>query len=327
MWRYFALLLIPLAASSSNVASRASRASAAPKESVRAELVRLQEQTGLSLVGFLNNRLYTVAFEKRSLDVKAFPANGPAVSGAISPDGEQIAFDLCPESGFTHPTPYRNECPYLGVSRTDGSALRPYPTLANPSAICWSPDGSSLLLSGENRKEDKYATDALQIVNLESGSIQEVDGFDMYATGQCWSPDSKKIVYTVNKPQAVQIVRLYDIEQQRSRDLASGGHAAWSPDGEWIAFMDCGIELHDCTCYAIRPDGSDRKVLFKTTAAIEGPWWSPDSRFIAYVNPGGSVWRLRVRRLADNSEDWVANLSDFVPPWFQWVKSTNLALH
>lgn len=323
MWRYFALLLIPLTASSSNVASRASRASAAPKESVHAELVRLQKQTGLSLVAFSSNRLYTVVFEQRSLEAKPFPAKGSAVAGAISPDGNEIAFDLCPEPGFTHPTPYRTECPagvmYLGTSRTDGSGLRPYSYLAYPSGICWSPDGSNLLLAGENRKEDKYAAEALQILNLESGSTQVVDGFDMYATYQCWSPDSKMVVYTVNKPLGIQIVRLYDIELKQTRDLASGGHAAWSPDGEWIAFLDCGVELHDCTCYAIRPDGSDRKVLFKTNAAIEGPWWSPDSRFIAYKNPGGSAWRLRVRRLDDNSEDWVVNLSDTDPVWFQWV--------
>jgi hypothetical protein len=326
MWRYFALLLIPLAASSSNVASQASGASAASKESVHAELARLQKQTGLSLVAFLENRLHTVVFEQRSLEVKVFPAKGTAVAGAISPDGNEIAFDLCPEPGFTHPTPYRTECPagllYLGISRTDGSALRTYPTLAYPSGICWSPDGSNLLLAGENRKEDKYAAEALQILNLESGSTQEVDGFDMYATDQCWSPDSKKIIYTVNKPQAVQIVRLYDIELNKSLDLANGGNPTWSPDGEWIAFLDCGIELHDCTYYAIRPDGSDRKVLFKTTAATTGLWWSPDSRFVAYVNVGGRAWRLRVRRLDDNSEDWV-NLSDADPRWFQWVVTSH----
>src|SRR4029077_18727815 len=138
--------------------------------SVHAELARLQKETGLSLVALSNNQLHTVVFANRSLEAKAFSAKGTAAQGTISPDGNEIAFGLCPEPGFTHPTPYRTDCPagvlYLGISRTDASALRTYPTLAYPSGMCWSPDGSNLLLAGENRKEDKYAAEALQIVNL-----------------------------------------------------------------------------------------------------------------------------------------------------------------
>ncbi len=107
--------------------------------------------------------------------------------------------------------------------------------------------------------------------------------------------------------------------------LAKGRDATWSPDGNWIAFLD------DDTYYAISPSGENGRELFKSRGALSGLWWSPDSRTVAYASrnrlferPLIAVdvgWvRLRVRRLADNSEDWVAQLSDVHIPSYQWVE-------
>jgi len=106
-------------------------------------------------------------------------------------------------------------------------------------------------------------------------------------------------------------VRVYDVEVNRSRDLVKGKQPTWSPDGNRVAFLDGD------TYYAIDPAGAkERRALFKRWHAESGLWWSPDSRFVAYVSQaslleGGfsldveSYW-LRVRRLKDNSESRVA---------------------
>lgn len=138
-------------------------------------------------------------------------------------------------------------------------------------------------------------------------------------TSQCWSPDGKQIVY-----QAGDTLHLYDIEKKKSWTLTNGQAATWSPDGNYIAFLE------EDGYYTIRSPGNERKRLFKKKDALTPLWWSPDSRFVAYLSRNrffeGSWWppieqgRLRVRRLDDNAEDWVANLYiEGHVPSFQWV--------
>jgi Tol biopolymer transport system component len=290
-------------------AALASFSQASTKESVRAELIRLQNQSGLSLISFegagRNGNLYAFAFASRSLSEKHILKEENVGEGAISSDGTEIAFELRRKTG------------HLGTIRQDGSDLREYPDLDGPFDLCWSLDGTALALSVKNLKQGKGATHSLQILNLGSGTTEEVDAKGS-VTSQCWSPDGKQIVY-----QADDTLRVCDMQEKKSRTLTNGQHATWSPDGSWIAFLE------NDGYYAIRPSGNERKRL-KKKDALTALWWSPDFRFVAYVSRNrffeGSWWppieegRLRVRRLDDNAEDWEANLYiEGHVPSFQWV--------
>jgi hypothetical protein len=76
-------------------------------------------------------------------------------------------------------------------------------------------------------------------------------------------------------------------------------------------------------------------VLFKKMKALSGLWWSPDSRIVAYLSVNSTLERpvmsdvtpvrLRVVRLDDDSEDWIAQLSDAGLPNYQWVTNKNFA--
>jgi len=284
------------------------------KGSVRAELTQLQEETGLSLAYFYRSINIVRFVDRLVLPGKEILSVGQATGGDISPDGTEIAFLFWDSEGKT----------YVAIVRPDGSALQEYPQVS-ADAICWSYDKSKLAMEVQNLKRGTTPpNDPLLMLNLGSGRTQEID-VRAYVTSQCWSPNNKQLVYGTEHT-----VRLYDIEQNMWTVLAKGTEPTWSPDGNWIAFLD------DDSYYAIRPSGEDRRLLFKTRGAMSGLWWSPDSRIVAYASRNrrfeppliavdvGSL-RLRVKRLADGSEDWVAQLSDVYVPRFHWLKSINLA--
>lgn len=311
-----------------------------PRESVREELARLHRVTGLSLVVLQENTIYSIDFlDRKMIAARKLPIRGTAASGSISPDGTSVAFSLCPEPGFTHPTPYRTDCPggpeHLGLIRTDGTGFREYPYLVYPFPICWSPDGASLAMQVEDRKQNPYATGALQVLDLRSGTIRViVDDFEAFVSAQCWSPDDREIAYWLNRPGSTSI-RVYDFLQHSSKDLSKGegeNGAGWSPDGQWIAYLvfagtsDPLSSAEYSTYYIIRPSAEGRKVLLRTFAEGWSLTWSPDARYVAYV--GSSSWsnerRLWVRRLEDGSEDWVATLAETDSPWYQWILNPRL---
>jgi hypothetical protein len=311
MYKLSVLLAILLFGCHSDMTDRNNGSARAivPKEPVRAELIRLQKETGLTLASF-SRYVRSVIFADRLLsDEKELLPKGSAGDGAISRDGIDIAF------GFMGP-PHSES---LGIVRRDAGNLREYPEIVAPYSMCWSYDKTNLAMSVANLgRGTTPPNDNLQILNLDSRKIQVIDS-NGYLTSQCWSPDGKQIVYTANGG-----IQVYNIDQKQWRVLAKGKEATWSPDGNWIAFLD------DDTYYAIRPSGDERKLLFQAKGALTGLWWSPDSRIVAYVSRNrffegpwkvmdvGMV-RLRVRRLDDDSEDWVVGLSDAYVPNYQWI--------
>jgi hypothetical protein len=63
---------------------------------------------------------------------------------------------------------------------------------------------------------------------------------------------------------------------------------------------------------------------------VSGLYWSPDSRFVAYIYQDSfgltEFYHLMVRRLQDNSDDWVAN-GVLCCINYQWVKNEQLVRH
>jgi hypothetical protein len=292
-----------------------------PQESVRAELARTQKQTGLTLASY-GNGIQLVLFEKRQLLQSTLPwsvAVGTSPSrlpgfgslwGTISRDGTEIA--------AAHYTSGQGLLLELELLPSDGSSLREYPDV-HPQDICWSYDKSKLALTVHKGSPDA----ALQVMDLGSNVTEDIDP-RAKLTSQCWSPDDKKIVY-----EADDSVRVYEVEKGKSRALVLGigKYPTWSPDGNWIAF------LHHGAYYAIRPNGQERKKLFHRSGTESPLYWSPDSRIVAFVSPEGFFeggWRaidadnykLRVRRLDDNSEDWIAYVDGARS--YQWVTNPQL---
>jgi len=283
-------------------------------EPVRAELLRRQQEGGLSLVSVGCEGVAVLSFASRGLpSPKLLPSESNQSNCSISPDGTEIAYQLSRKYDESTKSDLA-----LGVIRLGEGNIREYSDIGVTSDICWSYDKTKLAGRLRNTRKEGLKPATLQILDLGSEIIREAGSFDATVTSQCWSPDGAQMVYQDSSG-----VFVYDLERGKSRTLTEGKNATWSPDGNWIAF--CNGDAY----YIIHPSGNDKKLLFKKKRALTELWWSPDSRFVAYVTehgllggPSENQGRLWVRRLNDNSEDWLADVEFRCFSWrFQWVET------
>lgn len=274
--------------------------------SIRDQLRSLQKETGLTLESF-SRGITRSGFARKSHPLReevAGPA-GMAQNGSLSPHGTKIAFEWVYRG-----SPILDS--RLAVVMRNGSNLREYPEIRNPETFCWSPDESKIVIYSESRK-GALSGGKLYVLELSTGKAQQVREGVSFVTPQCWSPDGQRIVFGI--PQAAAkhepagSVGLYDLDQKKLFDLGQGAYPTWSPDGKWIAFYDGN------SYYLVEPSGKGKKLFFSAKNATTGLLWSPDSIFVAYgvccrylVLEGENV-RIRVRRLIDNAEDWVTEVS------------------
>jgi Tol biopolymer transport system component len=299
MRRNFAFLALIFAGASVGVTT------AQPKESVRAELTRKQAQDGLTIVWYEAHGPEIVKFKKREVDRNNSLAKEFAGSGTISPDGTEIAFQLLKGNAV------------LGIMKADNSDLREFPNVVRPGQFCWSHDMSQIAMATAINETSV----SLKVLDLESKSVKVIAPIERI-TSQCWSPDDKKLVFESGGNVVIQDVR----GEAMPQTLAAGAGPTWSPDGDWIAYLD----EREHNYYVIHPNRRDKKKLFHSREGLAGLYWSPDGRIVAYVIEQGGLLlldaennRLKVRRIEDNSEDWVADGVDCCAN-IQWV--TNKAL-
>jgi hypothetical protein len=268
------------------------------RESVRAELIRLQNQYGL-----------TVAWVDGNVETRSVRVGAGLDSGVRAVSFAERRVITLKDS--------------LQAFRPEGFRFENIPRVATVD-LCWSHDKSRLAATMLHPPEA-----SLGIYDLGSKVTQVIElraEQRMHFTSQCWSRDDKQVAY--ESEGSVKVSQVGG-DTLRVRVLARGTDVTWSPDGEWIAFRDRD------TYYAIHPDGNGRKKLFHNHwgGAVSALYWSPDSRIVAYVRElgflqGGAldaeVNQLRVRRLEDGSEDrlcpdsvdWYAN--------YHWIMSREL---
>lgn len=116
-----------------------------------------------------------------------------------------------------------------------------------------------------------------------------------------WSPDGSQITFAAceGKVSSCSSTRVYIMNRDGTDIHAisplNTRNPAWSPDGEWIAYLD------GCMVKIMRPDGTDTRTIYNGLGCSSLPAWSPDSQSIAWIEaePGGSdlipaVWVARI---------------------------------
>lgn len=266
------------------------RTTDAPNSGVLAELARMQANEGLAIAWYEHDGPRIVKFDTRSVLRGRSLVGRIAGAGVFSRDGTQIALQL------DRPT---EEPPLsLGIMNADNSDLREFLNVARPGLMCWSYDMKHVAVVTVNKDG---STTNLKVLDLESRSVRNIASAERISS-QCWSPDGKEIVFESGGN-----VMIQNVGAEKPRALFVGSGPTWSPDGDWIAYMDKAERSY----YIIHPSGEGKKRLFHSRNGMAGLYWSPDGTIVAYVVEGGLLnaegYRLNVRRLQDGSEDWVAD--------------------
>jgi hypothetical protein len=78
---------------------------------------------------------------------------------------------------------------------------------------------------------------------------------------------------------------LYIASNGCERYLTEGTTPCWSPDGQWIVYVELvGKPGDNADIYKIRPDGTQRTMLVGGPGAQMLPSWSYDGKYIVYVH-------------------------------------------
>jgi Tol biopolymer transport system component len=135
-----------------------------------------------------------------------------------------------------------------------------------------------------------------------SGTRRVADGARLYRTP--WSPDGDQLLVRMEGGGLGAI----DVHGDAAVDLLPGDGldvraVTWSPDGSRIAFSatDAGTAGRPAQLYSVDPDGTDLHPFIATGSvdgertAIDGddPAWSPDGRWLAYIDRTSGLWVLR----------------------------------
>ncbi len=227
------------------------------------------------------------------VDEASVSASGPA----WSPLGDFIAFErrAVLEQGLGQAR--------IWLAQPDGTSLGPLSGDGEEIsyAPAWSPDGNRIAFVDGS-------TQALGIYDFFSDSRRNfADGSGETAS---WSPDSTRLVYgavTIEASGPRLFLRQVDLAQDTWLDLTDGNVAdhspAWSPDGNWIAFVRRAQQGPGSSIWVMRADGSELREITRPGPYQDTlPTWSPDSQQIAFI-------RSQVEG-ALGSAAWVASLAD-----------------
>ncbi|WP_027136930.1 S41 family peptidase [Gaetbulibacter saemankumensis] len=201
----------------------------------------------------------------------------------ISPNGKEIAFVN------------RGEIFVTGVN--DSRTKRITNTPEQERMVNWSPDGKTLLFSGEHngswniykatisQPDEKYfyASTIIDIAPLKASMAEEYQA--------AYSPDGKKVAYIKDR----NILQVLDLESRKEFTVLPEGrnHSysdgdwgySWSPDSNWLLISD--QKGHAFTTYTalVKADGSGE--LFHPVNSGFGesqPTWALDGKMMVYTS-------------------------------------------
>jgi Tol biopolymer transport system component len=130
-----------------------------------------------------------------------------------------------------------------------------------------------------------------------------------------WSPDGSVLIYLSLDEAGSEVIRAIDpLEGGKSRVIARGAEAAFSPKGDWVVYS--AKRRGRWTIWRVRPDGSGKHPIGSSTHDERDPSVSPDGRFIVYVAEADEHQRLMVRPLDGSGDRRLLKDGDgLLPAW------------
>ncbi|HVS47256.1 MAG TPA: hypothetical protein VMS32_11430 [Verrucomicrobiae bacterium] len=174
------------------------------------------------------------------------------------------------------------------------------------------PLGDGVVVANLSHPFDPRAPGAIYRFSLATGQSQRITaGVDAY--GASASPDGRRIVYRVNRPNAkASDIVVADGDGSHAKRITNSGNRdtqpAWSPDGKWIAYISSPAGTSgNFRLIVVHPDGSGARALVDGTTTISFPSWSPDSTGIAYGSRNALVAEIALVDLKSGTSSWLTN--------------------
>lgn len=231
---------------------------------------------------------------------------GLSLSGSWSPDGTQVAYDYTLNGSMD-----------VAVMSLGGGEPRLVAGGPNDEAMPrWSPDGSRIaFLADDGTGMNVYWVPPTGGTRrrIAQTHLQYLDRFtSLGAVGsQPWSPDGRRLVFSRLEPTNGVALWTVDIESGQEARLtspptgASDWRAAWSHDGQWIAFHRSSTGSPAALQLVPASGGEPRAVLPNQTVGHVAAVWSLDDQHLLFVVDGpfgGDISEVdvgtgRIRRL------------------------------
>ncbi|MDH3285384.1 MAG: hypothetical protein OEQ13_11630, partial [Acidobacteriota bacterium] len=212
---------------------------------------------------------------------------GLELDGALSPDGERLAF-VWRQEGLANPDIYVK--PLRGdsaVQLTDTSCPERQPV--------WSPDGTRVaFVRYEPGKLCK-----VMVVPADGGDEQELTERATLQPDLAWSPDGRFLAFSdLATPEGPAAVFLYEIATGERRQLSfpeeenhSDVNPAFSPDGREVSF-ERQIGRADRDVYTVSIASGEERRLTHDGTIVAGQSWDPRGRGIVMASMRSGDWRL-----------------------------------
>lgn len=166
------------------------------------------------------------------------------------------------------------------------------------------PDGTGLRSIELEAKTPGFSSKGRRLAYSKDGHLYvsrpDGSGAKRVVRGQypSWAPDGRQIAYFdahLDDNFSGRTVGVIDLRTRATRTLPIiPGPAAWSPKGDWIAYIDGGSS-GPSVISRVRPDGSGREVVWKDCCnPLSGLDFSPDGRRLAFFRSDGDGMRLEV---------------------------------
>ena len=158
----------------------------------------------------------------------------------------------------------------------------------------WSPDGRQLAVSA-GPYGATVAGWHTYLVNAD-GSREPIDLFEGWRLG--WSPDGSALAFVERSDKGVTL-KTFDLESHTATVIERGlalHDFAWSPDSQRMAYRIQPRLTASEEVVVIDRDGWNRRVIAERGSR---PEWSPDGKYLAFIDPTGWVTVSEVATSAD----------------------------